>query len=207
MKRGKKRAPLGHGKKIARNLAVTVVLLAGLWACLAFPLPRELQFRRLERANLLPRSEIIYQEGAQTVGLSGKMALSAWITGSSPDNWSFCRYPLSEDGPTLIPLRGEGSGMEAFGLVAVNVPEAVRVEVELCLEEEQGPVTLTGEGRPLSDGCWHLPFRSVEGEEDGLFWALRKMASGTREAPYTLILCNVEGEELARLEGKLPRKS
>ena len=57
---------LSRGWRTVRNLAVVLVCLYGLWTWADYPLPTaELEFRRLERTHLLPRSEIVFTNGAR----------------------------------------------------------------------------------------------------------------------------------------------
>lgn len=69
MKKRTGRPGLSRGWRIARNLAAVALLLTALWASCGFPLPTvEMEFRRLERQCLLPRSEIVYQTGVWSTG-------------------------------------------------------------------------------------------------------------------------------------------
>lgn len=56
-----------RGKKLAVNLALCAFLLVLIWSRFGYPLPTaELEFRRLEREVLMPRSEIVFSNGARS---------------------------------------------------------------------------------------------------------------------------------------------
>lgn len=58
---------VSRGKKLAVNLALCAFLLALIWSRFGYPLPTaELEFRRLERTHLLPRSEIVFSNGTRS---------------------------------------------------------------------------------------------------------------------------------------------
>lgn len=62
---------LGRGGKIVRNLVLVAGLALVIWAQYGCPLPTlEMEFRRAERANLLPPSEIVLSTGRITVAHS-----------------------------------------------------------------------------------------------------------------------------------------
>lgn len=125
---------LSREKKLVVSL--TVVLVAGLclWGLAGYPLPTaEMEFRRLERSALLPRSQIVFAtpelhrsalaisgsdrtvtaldgteltlNGKWLVGVAEGRAAIAQVGRSGRDRriWAI---PLREDGPTLLPLDG-----------------------------------------------------------------------------------------------------
>lgn len=60
---------VSRGKKLACNLALCAFLLVLIWSRFGYPLPTaELEFRRMERTHLLPRSEIVFSNGARGGG-------------------------------------------------------------------------------------------------------------------------------------------
>lgn len=73
---------LSRGWRTVRNLAVVLACLYALWAWADYPLPTaELEFRRLERTHLIPRSEIVFSNGAgngDTLWLSRNGSFSGW---------------------------------------------------------------------------------------------------------------------------------
>lgn len=63
------RPRLGRGGRTVRNLLLTAALALMIWGQYGCPLPTaEMEFRRLERQYLLPRSEIVYQTGFWNIG-------------------------------------------------------------------------------------------------------------------------------------------
>lgn len=95
-----------HMRRMARNLVITLLLAALLWAAKGFPLPTmELALHRVERQHMVDESRIIwtytgraYSDSSMVVGL-GPLYVS---TGS--DTGRFYLWPRSADGPTLIQL-------------------------------------------------------------------------------------------------------
>ena len=128
---------LTYRTKIAGSLLATLVLLFGLWAYYDYPLPTaELEFRRLERTNLLPRSEIVLapptyrsyltvsKEDRTFVARDGTelMLRGRWFVGVTEDRAtaalvgeSISTVPLAETGPSLVPLIVDRSGEHAGG--------------------------------------------------------------------------------------------
>lgn len=63
---------LSRGKKLALDLVIIVLAGGWLWGLAGCPLPTvEMEFRRLERQYLLPRSEVAYQIGFWSFGGGG----------------------------------------------------------------------------------------------------------------------------------------
>lgn len=211
MKRATKTRNLSHRAKAVRNVLVTLALLIGLWAYMDYPLPQTMQFRRLERAHLLPKSEIVYRDSENVVGVWDDEAIAAWLSGSTPDTWRFCRYPLNEEGPTIIPLRSElpdsGNPLEQEAVIAVNVPDAASITAILHLSHGNWERNQVIDGQRLSEGVWFCPFRFDEenAEPDHeRFWAQMDFYSGESAAPYTLNLYGEDGGKTAQFEGRLP---
>lgn len=121
-----------RGQKTAGNLLFGLALAALLWGMAGYPLPTaEMEFRRLERTNLLPRSEIVFAtpkfyrsdlaasgsdrtvtaldgteltlRGRWFVGVAEDQAAIARV-GKSKWDRSIRAVPLAEEGPTLLPL-------------------------------------------------------------------------------------------------------
>lgn len=95
---------LSRGWRIVRNLAVALACLYALWARAGWPLPTpELEFRRLERENLLGRSEI--------QGIWEKNNINRIVFGTQGDQVLVSRYnirtleswPKEKSGATLFP--------------------------------------------------------------------------------------------------------
>ena len=63
----KKRWKLSRGKRTIINLVLSALLLVLTWGLMGYPLPTaELEFRRMERTHLLPRSEIVLSNGTRS---------------------------------------------------------------------------------------------------------------------------------------------
>lgn len=130
------RPRLTRGQKLVRNLGLCTRLLLWFWGMADYPLPTaELEFRRLERTSLLPRSEIVLapptyrsyltvsKEDRTFVARDGtELTLRGrWFVGVTEDRAtaalggeSISTVPLAETGPTLVPLV-DGVGDHAGG--------------------------------------------------------------------------------------------
>lgn len=130
------RSSLTYPKKIALNLLLTAGLLFSLWAYKDYPLPTtEMEFRRMERQGMLPKSEIVFISTREddvftsvdgvdlvigdrwVVGRHGANVVMAnvgrqkpWRIGSSDID-----HPLNESGPTLVPLNYPHIGIGSYG--------------------------------------------------------------------------------------------
>lgn len=115
---------LSRGWRTVRNLAVVLVCLYVLWARAGYPLPTaELEFRRLERENLLGRSEIqgifegIYHH--RTVfGTQGDQVLVSYYDFRTLEYWS-----REESGPTLFPASEFNPYPNELQFAAADLPE------------------------------------------------------------------------------------
>ena len=120
---------ISRGKKLACNVALCAFLLVLIWSRFGYPLPAELEFRRLERTHLMPRSEIVFSNGARSedglrVSRSDRSVFALdgtelhlrgrWFAGAGKE-WavlacldrsynSFIREIPLDGGPTLAPL-------------------------------------------------------------------------------------------------------
>lgn len=204
-------AGLSHARRFALNMVLLGLMCSVLWARADYPLPQGLQFRRLERAHLLPRSEIVYRDDQNVVGVSEGWAISAWLSGSTPGTWRFCRYPLNEDGPTLIPLRSERSHshdtLEQEAVIAVGVPEAARIKVTLAFARGEWSRNVVIDGKELDGGVWYCPFRfpvQEAAENEDLSRTMMDFYEGKTQTPYTLQAYDSSGSALERHSGRLP---
>lgn len=116
---------LSRGWRIIRNLAVALVCLYALWARAGYPLPTpELEFRRLERENLLGRSEIqgIFQASSRDrtiFGTQGDQVLIGYHSGRTLESW-----PKEKSGPTLfLASKYNSSFTEELLIAAADLPE------------------------------------------------------------------------------------
>ena len=136
MSKEKKRRPLPRGQKIARNLLLSGLLLCLAWSRMGYPLPTaEMEFRRMERSCLIPKSEIIFDttrgehthwnvgredriltsvdgteltlRGKHFVGVTEDAVISGLVSSGLFDreDRALSVYPLGEE-PLLIPLGG-----------------------------------------------------------------------------------------------------
>ena len=59
-----RRPRLSRGQKTVRNFLLCIPILIGFWGLFGYPLPTaEMEFRRMERTRLLPRSELVLRDG------------------------------------------------------------------------------------------------------------------------------------------------
>lgn len=116
---------LSRGWRTVRNLAVVLACLYGLWAWADYPLPTaELEFRRLERQNLLPPSEIqgvfqgIYQNRMTVYGVLEDRVVVGCESHGQLEYW-----PREESGPTLFPAAEFFPSPDELLFAAADVPE------------------------------------------------------------------------------------
>lgn len=113
------RPRLSRGWRTVRNLAAVLICLCVLWARAGYPLPTaELEFRRLERQNLLPPSELqgVFRRENQwvVVGLREDGVLFS-------EDRALDRWPRSGAGAALVPI-GRWVWTE-LDVMAVDVPQ------------------------------------------------------------------------------------
>lgn len=116
---------LGRGWRTVRNLAVVLVCLYGLWAWADYPLPTaEMEFRRLERQNLLPPSEIqgvfrgVYQNRRTGYGVLEDRVVVGYESYGQLEYW-----PREGSGPTLFPAAEFFPSPVELLFAAADVPE------------------------------------------------------------------------------------
>lgn len=125
------RPRLGRRGRIVVDLLAAVLAACLLWAAAGFPLPTaELEFRRMERTHLMPRSDIVFTNGARSqdglrlsksdgsvFALDGtELHLQGrWVAGTREEravlacldgnfSGSFIRASSLDGGPALAPL-------------------------------------------------------------------------------------------------------
>lgn len=159
---------LGRGGKIVRNLVLVAGLVLVIWAQYGCPLPTlEMEFRRAERENLLPPSEIVLSTGRITVahshepydpvpkvtqeqilGLGDDYAVAFWQNSSLRGAselvcWSF---EEQEGQVKLVPLRHAVSDTRdenwperesCVAVAALELPEGT-ARGEMTVEAEEG---------------------------------------------------------------------
>lgn len=212
------RPRLSRGQRTARNFLLCVPILTLLWRLWGCPLPTaELEFRRMERTHLLPRSEIVFAcTGRETpyarpgedqdismlspafLGIAGGKVTAATYELS---RWMVDRYPL-EEGPTpaffgyaSAYVNCPGGGEFVFPLMFVNVPrEAVRGEVRLKLSYRENDYGWSGPGWDTGNGTWLFPARAPSTGYGDHWWA---------GGGYTLTLYREDGSLLLEKSGML----
>lgn len=168
---------IGRGKKLAVNLALCTFLLVLIWSRFGYPLPTaELEFRRMERTHLLPRSEIVFSNEARGGGRR--------VSGSD-------RSVFALDGTELY-LRGRYfAGTLGDRAVLACLDRSYNSFIrEIPLD---GGAERTGGGWPLENGLWLL------GVEDGEARARDQVS----ELPYTLRLYGASDTLLSERSGTL----
>lgn len=204
------------GPALQKKLLAVDVVLIGYLLCLIWmrsgcPLPTaELEFRRMERTHLLPRSEIVFNSGKDcplqwrdlpelgfldrdaVVGMT-KNQVYVYI----PDHNSLEICSL-EDGIISIPIYGvsavwtyRGNLKMGTPLLFLNVPEETeRAEVEVWLDGQQR----AGNGWGLKNGVWLLCLGM-----DTAAWSPERPEDGV----YTLRLYRAGGSLLLEKSGRL----
>lgn len=180
---------LPRGLRVLCNFLLGLLLIPIIWAMLDYPLSREMQFRRMERANLMPESEIVYQdEEGNVVGVRGNTVVCGSIRGANPGDWEYRRYEIGEE-PVPIPLAAPYMnyyvGDEEHNRILIfNAPEdADRVELEIDTEYVD-PYTLKISSDVVAGpGLLRLKF----GFDDSLHTNLSDvLANGNTRYPYRL---------------------
>ncbi len=174
-----------------------------------------MEFRRLERRNLLPQSEIIFDSGKDAplrwrdlpdlgfswleliIGVEGDRVHAADLQSDTMEVW-----PL-EEGITPVPLynmsiieQRPGRQRSGVALLFLNVPaEAGRAEVEIDAVGFEGEtLRYQGEGWRLAPGSWM--FCAYPGDSFHGGW----YANGN----YTLRLYGADGFLLLERSGTIP---
>lgn len=167
---------LSRGWRIVRNLAVALVCLYALWARAGYPLPTlELEFRRLERENLLGRSEI--------QGILKENNINRIVFGTQGDQVLVSRYnirtleywPKEKSGATLFLASEFNPYPDKLLFAAADVPEGtvsarldMAVDCWLAVNSEGGRrISALEGGYPRDDSLnwnrWERDYRA-EGE-------------------------------------------
>ena len=205
---------ISRGNQTVFYLTWSVLLSFGIWMRLGCPLPTaELEFRRMERTRLLPRSEIVFNSGKDcplrwrelpeldfryddvVVGMT-KNQVYVYI----PDHNGLEICSL-ENGIISVPMydvsavwRYHGNLKTGTPLLFLNVPEETeRAEVEVWLDGEQR----AGNGWGLKNGVWLVCLGM-----DTAAWSPERPEDGV----YTLRLYRADGSLLEEQSGTLPEK-
>ena len=227
MKKGKILERRSYRLRCLRNWALAALVLFLMWMGAGYPLPRPMEFQRMERQRLLHPSQILLEvEG----GRSGDDDLALGVTEDHVHTFNLDLNRLivwerQGDRPTLVPLPGETRYREgwnsylASSLAAVDAPAeaaAATVTIELTYNGviNDRPVdwaeTYVLEGEQRGD-CWFFQFirhHAGEGslEEEAEDYWLASLTSRltyypTEDLPsYTLEFFDSEGESLGRYE-------
>ena len=216
---------LGRGGKIVRNLMLAAGLALAIWAQYGCPLPTlELEFRRMERKNLLPPSEIVLSTGRITVshshepydpvpkvtqeqilGLGEDYAVAFWkhpfsTRGNQLVSWSFAEQPGQVKLAPLISFISDTRGEDwperesCAAVAALELPEGT-VRGEMIVEAEEGPYQ--EESEVLERGLCLFAFQSRLSSYSG---------SWVQGLPYTLRLYDEAGELLLEQRGTVPQR-
>ena len=160
------RSGLSHQTKMLGNLALALVLVFWVWACKGYPLPTaEMDFRRLERQNLLKPSEIVLNMpdglgGDEVVGVGEEYVFAAETDGGGWYN--FYLYEQNPEGVTPVFTAGsyswffeEEMRLRAIrGAVVPDMPEDA-AESTLAIWENGEWHRFDGERQEL--GAWLFP--------------------------------------------------
>lgn len=223
------RLRLSRGKKLVINLVIIEVAGLWLWGLAGYPLPTaELEFRRLERASLEERSELVflsrgegqrfqvdentwvYLDRPGAVGVLEDRALVGMATRVRvPIQMDILRrYPL-EEGVGLVPLTGCTLRQQTYGAGGSRVFDGhALLLINLPQEAVEGSLALEGslQGEAVIRDCPLFPI------EAGVWIALVEQPeqSGYPSdwyvgAEYTLRLYDEAGELLLEREGTVPQ--
>lgn len=217
-------------KLLAVNGALIALFLSSIWMRCGYPLPTmEMEFRRLERTHLMPRSEIVFQTGKryQTLPLAAEgpkvqlrdrwvvglweggatvLAEEQYRSGRSPRSF----YPIPRgDGPCLVPLLREGKFLEEVGRWTRSWDTGQSLTYEFVpfllldapAETARAELTIRFQDEGHTGGGWLL--------EDGN-WLLHLEISGAgriapryAETAYDLALYRADGSLLLEKSGML----
>ena len=217
-----RRPRLTRGQKAVRNLLLLLPILLYWWGECGYPLfSPTLEFRRLERQYLMPKSEIVFSatphifEKTVEVELNGEMVMVSGVrkVGAS-ENWAaimsydsnkyLYRYPRG-DGPDPVPLSmgyllayQPDQGFTTYlPLLLLDVPQgAVRTEVEMDIPGEEKTYHRAGEGTDQGSGVWLFGLDTPE--DSG--WSDRWYDG----ASYTLRAYALDGSLLGLWTGTVP---
>ncbi|MGI5962248.1 MAG: hypothetical protein ACOX7N_00865 [Lawsonibacter sp.] len=125
---------LGRKGKLLRNLVLSLVLFALVWAALDYPLPARMDFRRLERCYLREPSRIVAQVDQEgdpfVIGFAEEEAV---VGDLERERLSF--WPFPQKGTGLMVAVGFGKGcVSTTYLLSIKAPEEAvtsRLELEI----------------------------------------------------------------------------
>lgn len=214
---------LSRGKKLALNLVIIVLAGGWLWGLAGCPLPTvEMEFRRLERQYLLPRSEVAYRSRFWSAGGVGEIqsrdgtylsVFEPFIVGVTQDQaYSVTLRQAGWHTVTVAPL-GEKPAPVPVNSVIARVPEPGRVwmsgcnllflqvpqetaraelDVDATLWDDERFTRRAQKGLCLEDGVWLFSLEPPEGGYPGDWY---------EGAMYTLRLYREDGGLLLERNG------
>lgn len=221
---------LTRGQRTLRNLVLGALLLTLIWGLAGYPLPGELEIRRLEREYLMGSTQVVCKhrtedsvtlltegEGWITVGKATKVQSGDWPVSSQMI--PCLNHVLPKEGIVAVALPGPGEG-DALTVAVWGAPaEAVSGTLELDLIGVDGGVfptpdkeTFTAQGSREENG-WvffrFAPHPDHPGREicaiSALWeWDCRMLYRCVGEYPYRLTLTDSQGKEVASQCGTLP---
>lgn len=224
-----------RGGKTALNLGLCVLFLLWVLGMFGYPQPTaRMEFRRLERENLMAKSEIVWQLDAKRNILTGRFhQLADIFVGQTEDRWvggylywdrpdwyspaaAYLESWTLEDGPTPVPLsmlisEPDEAGQLSTGnaMLFLQVPEeAARAVVQVTGRSDAEVDRRSGTGRT----------ENFEGEAQGngvfYFWMGPNLpqVDGNRLTggndlfglPYTLELYRADDSLLLEQAGTIP---
>ena len=216
---------LGRGGKIVRNLVLASALALVIWAQYGCPLPTiDMEFRRMERKNLLPPSEIVLHTGQITVshshdpgvpppeiteeqilGLGEDYAVAFWKhpfsnSGNQLACWSFAEQPGQVKLAPLVSLISDTRGEDwperesCAAVAALELPQGT-VRGEMTVEAPEG--IYQEESEVLEPGLCLFAFQSRLSSYSG---------DWVQGLSYTLRCYDAAGDLLLEQTGTVPQR-
>lgn len=217
---------LGRGGKIVRNLVLAAALALVIWAQYGCPLPTiDMEFRRMERKNLLPPSEIVLHTGQITVshshdpgvpppkvteeqilGLGEDYAVAFWkhpfsTSGNQLACWSFAEQPGQVKLAPLVSLISDTRDEDwpereaCAAVAALELPQGT-VRGEMTVEAPEG--IYQEESEVLEPGLCLFAFQSRLSSYSG---------DWVQGLSYTLRFYDAAGEILLEQTGTVPERT
>jgi len=217
---------LGRGGKIVRNLVLAAALALAIWAQYGCPLPTiDMEFRLMERKNLLPPSEIVLHTGQITVshshdpgvlppevteeqilGLGEDYAVTFWQhpfsnSGNQLVCWSFAEQPGQVKLAPLVSLISDTRGEDwperesCAAVAALELPQGT-VRGEMTVEAPEG--IYQEESEVLEHGLCLFAFQSRLSSYSG---------DWVQGLSYTLRFYDAAGELLLEQTGTVPERT
>lgn len=208
------------GRKIVFNLCFTLILICLTWARLGCPLPTaELEFRRMERTHLLPRSEIVFSAGIESrpvCSLDGTefyLRRGPWIAGLGKEHavLACADHEIWKKDLSVAPLDGEGAALlvfpagygywreEAPGLQKVTHNFFPLLLVDVSEEAARAEITVFKDGASVTGPGWNMGNRVWLMTPDNQVLPYQTSS----EESYTLRLYRADGSLLLEKSGTL----